>query len=45
VVQHLRFAAKVAANFASRTGHSREDQEQLEAIGLIKASRRFDSQG
>ena len=42
VVQHLPFAAKVAANYARRTGHPREDLEQLAAIGLIKASRRYD---
>ena len=42
VVEHLAFAAKVAANFARRTGHPREDLEQLAAIGLIKASRRYD---
>lgn len=44
VVQHLPFAAKVAANYARRTGHPREDLEQLAAIGLIKASRRYDIQ-
>jgi DNA-directed RNA polymerase specialized sigma subunit len=42
VVQHLPFAAKVAANYARRTGHPKEDLEQLAAIGLIKASRRYD---
>jgi len=42
VVKHLPFAAKVAANYARRTGHPREDLEQLAAIGLIKASRRYD---
>lgn len=41
VVEHLPFAAKVAANYARRTGHPREDLEQLAAIGLIKASRRY----
>ena len=44
VVEHLPFAAKVAANYARRTGHPREDLEQLAAIGLIKASRRYDNQ-
>ena len=44
VVQHLPFAARVAANYARRTGHPREDLEQLAAIGLIKASRRYDIQ-
>jgi DNA-directed RNA polymerase specialized sigma subunit len=44
VVQHLPFAAKVAANYARRTGHPKEDLEQLAAIGLIKASRRYDIQ-
>jgi DNA-directed RNA polymerase specialized sigma subunit len=44
VVEHLPFAARVAANYARRTGHPREDLEQLAAIGLIKASRRYDSQ-
>jgi DNA-directed RNA polymerase specialized sigma subunit len=44
VVKHLPFAAKVAANYARRTGHPREDLEQLAAIGLIKASRRYDIQ-
>ena len=42
VVEHLPFAAKVAANYARRTGHPKEDLEQLAAIGLIKASRRCD---
>lgn len=44
VVEHLPFAAKVAANYARRTGHPKEDLEQLAAIGLIKASRRYDHQ-
>jgi len=43
-VEHLPFAACVAANYARRTGHPKEDLEQLAAIGLIKASRRYDSQ-
>ena len=42
VVEHLPFDAKVAANFAPRTGHPKEDLEQLAAIGLIKASRKYD---
>ena len=42
VVEHLPFAAKVAANFAHRTGHPKEDLEHLAAIGLIKASRKYD---
>ena len=42
VVEHLPFAAKVAANYARRTDHPKEDLEQLAAIGLIKASRRYD---
>ena len=42
VLEHLPFAAKVAANYARRTGHPKEDLEQLAAIGLIKASRRYD---
>jgi RNA polymerase sigma factor (sigma-70 family) len=44
VLEHLPFAAKVAANYARRTGHPKEDLEQLAAIGLIKASRRYDNQ-
>jgi DNA-directed RNA polymerase specialized sigma subunit len=44
VVEHLPFAVKVAANYARRTGHPKEDLEQLAAIGLIKASRRYDIQ-
>ncbi len=44
VLEHLPFAAKVAANYARRTGHPREDLEQLAAIGLIKASRRYNTQ-
>jgi len=44
VVEHLPFASKVAANYARRTGHPKEDLEQLAAIGLIKASRRYDIQ-
>lgn len=43
VVEHLPFAAKVAANYARRTGHPKEDLAQLAAIGLIKASRRYDT--
>jgi DNA-directed RNA polymerase specialized sigma subunit len=42
VVKHLPFAARVAANYARRTGHPQEDLQQLAAIGLIKASRRYD---
>ena len=42
VAEHLPFAAKVAGNYARRTGHPKEDLEQLAAIGLIKASRRYD---
>ena len=43
VVEHLQhFAAKVAANYARRTGPPKEDLEQLAAIGLLKASRRYD---
>ena len=34
VVEHLPFAAKVAANYARRTGHPKEDLEQLAAIGF-----------
>ena len=44
VVEHLPYAAKVTANYARRTGHPREDMEQLAATGLIKASRRYDTQ-
>jgi DNA-directed RNA polymerase specialized sigma subunit len=44
VLEHLPFASRVAANYARRTGHPKEDLEQLAAIGLIKASRRYDSQ-
>ena len=40
---HAVADALVAANYARRTGHPREDLEQLAAIGLIKASRRYDS--
>ena len=35
VVEHLPFAAKVAANYARRTGHPKEDLEQLAESGRL----------
>ena len=36
VVEHLPFAAKVAANYARRTGHPKEDLEQLAAAEFFE---------
>ena len=39
---HMDLAEKIAANFARRTVHPKEDLLQLAMIGLIKAARRYD---
>jgi RNA polymerase sigma-B factor len=42
VLENLDLAERVAASFARRTQHPREDLYQIAVIGLIKASRGFD---
>ena len=41
-LEHMDLAEKIAANFARRTVHPKEDLLQLAMIGLIKAARRYD---
>lgn len=41
-LEPVDLAEKIAANFARRTVHSKEDLLQLAIIGLIKAVRRYD---
>lgn len=41
-LEHMDLAEKIAANFARRTTHQREDLLQIAMIGLIKAARRYD---
>ena len=41
-LEHMDLAEKIAANFARRTTHQKEDLLQIAMIGLIKAARRYD---
>lgn len=41
-LEHRDLAEKIAANFARRTTHQKEDLLQIAMIGLIKAARRYD---
>jgi len=41
-LEHMDLAEKIAANFARRTIHQKEDLLQIAMIGLIKAARRYD---
>ena len=40
-LQHRDIARAVAANLSRRTGHAREDLEQIAMVGIILASRRY----
>ena len=40
-LQHRDIAQTVAANISRRTGHSREDLEQIAMLGILQAARRF----
>lgn len=40
-MQHQDLAATVAANISRRTGHPKEDLEQVAMLGIIQASRRY----
>ena len=40
-LQHRDLAATVAGNIARRTGHPKEDLEQIAMLGIIQAARRY----
>ena len=40
-LQHRDIATTVAANIARRTGHPREDLEQIAMLGILQAARRY----
>jgi hypothetical protein len=40
-LQHRDIAATVAGNISRRTGHPREDLEQIAMLGIIQAARRY----
>ena len=40
-LQHRDIARAVAANLSRRTGHAREDLEQIAMVGIILAARRY----
>lgn len=40
-LQHRDLASTVAANISRRTGHPKEDLEQVAMLGIIQASRRY----
>ena len=40
-LQHRDIAATVAGNISRRTGHSKEDLEQIAMLGIIQAARRY----
>ncbi len=40
-LQHRDIAQTVAANISRRTGHPREDLEQIAMIGILQAARRY----
>ncbi len=40
-LQHRDIAQTVAANISRRTGHPRDDLEQIAMIGILQAARRF----
>jgi DNA-directed RNA polymerase specialized sigma subunit len=42
-LQHRDIAATVAGNISRRTGHPKEDLEQIAMMGIIQASRRFEA--
>jgi len=40
-LQHRDIAATVAGNISRRTGHPKEDLEQIAMLGILQASRRY----
>ncbi len=40
-LQHRDIAQTVAANISRRTGHPREDLEQIAMLGILQAARRY----
>jgi len=40
-LEHLDIAKTVAANISRRTGHPREDLEQIAMLGILQAARRY----
>ena len=40
-LQHRDIAATVAANISRRTGHPRDDLEQIAMLGILQAARRY----
>ena len=40
-LQHRDIAATVAGNISRRTGHPKEDLEQIAMLGVLQASRRY----
>jgi DNA-directed RNA polymerase specialized sigma subunit len=40
-MQHRDLASTVAGNISRRTGHPKEDLEQIAMLGIIQASRRY----
>jgi DNA-directed RNA polymerase specialized sigma subunit len=40
-LQHQDIAERVAANIARRTGHPREDLQQIAMLGILQAARRY----
>ena len=40
-LQHRDIAATVAGNISRRTGHPREDLEQIAMLGILQAARRY----
>ena len=43
-LQHRDIAAIVAGNISRRTGHPKEDLEQIAMLGIIQAARRYSSE-
>ena len=43
-LQHRDIAATVAANISRRTGHPRDDLEQIAMLGILQAARRYSPQ-
>ena len=43
-LQHRNLAATVAANISRRTGHPRDDLEQIAMLGILQAARRYTPQ-
>ena len=40
-LQHQDIAVTIAGNISRRTGHPREDIEQIAMLGILQASRRY----